>query len=152
MNRLKELRENKNISLDALSDELKAKYNIKIGKASLSNYERDLQSPKKDTWEKLADYFEVSVPYIMGVSELKHDSAREADEFLNSLSILKILTETDAGKTLGRINDKLENISDKSLTEKIANSFTEYIMCLDSILESDTNYNKLKIFLKPVPL
>lgn len=76
MNRLQELREERNISLSTLSKELEKKYKLKIGKASLNNYERGLQSPKSQTWEKLADFFQVPTAYIMGLStfESKFDT------------------------------------------------------------------------------
>lgn len=68
MNRLRELREEKDISLYHLSNDLQTKYSFKVGKASLNNYEREIQIPKPDTRAILADYFGVPVPYIMSIS------------------------------------------------------------------------------------
>lgn len=69
MNRLKELREKAGLSLGKLSKELESKKDIKIGRASLSNYERGEQNPRQEIWEQLADYYDVSIPYIMGLSD-----------------------------------------------------------------------------------
>ncbi|HCT6946831.1 TPA: helix-turn-helix transcriptional regulator, partial [Enterococcus faecalis] len=61
-NRLKFLRETFGLSLGDLS---KA---VDIPKTSLSNYERGERSPRIEIWEKLADYFNVPVTYLMGLS------------------------------------------------------------------------------------
>ena len=67
MNRLKQLREEKKFSLAQLSNELK-KAGVSIGRASLNNYEREEQTPKTETWQILADFFDVPVAYLMGIS------------------------------------------------------------------------------------
>lgn len=66
-NKLKELRESFGLSLGDLSEELQKK-GFKVGRASLNNYENGIQQPKQETWERLADYFDVSVAYIMGLN------------------------------------------------------------------------------------
>jgi transcriptional regulator with XRE-family HTH domain len=69
MNRLKELRNSKNLSLAALAEELSNDEEIKMNSMQLSRYERGENSPKAETWQHIADYFEVSVPYLMGYEE-----------------------------------------------------------------------------------
>lgn len=70
MNRLKELRDEKKLSLGDLSKALADK-GIKIGRASLNNYERGEQEPKQATWQQLADFFEVPLSYMLGLSDQK---------------------------------------------------------------------------------
>ena len=65
MNRLKELRESKNLTFKELSNELKSR-NVSISPDSLSKYERGARNPKIDQWQALADYFGVSIPYLQG--------------------------------------------------------------------------------------
>lgn len=65
-NALKKLRIEAGLSLGELSNDLKKK-GIKIGRASLNNYERGKQVASPKTWRILADYYNVSVPYIMGL-------------------------------------------------------------------------------------
>lgn len=72
MNRIKQLRKNKGLSIDQLSNELKMK-NTPISSASISKYEREERNPKIKSWEALADYFNVSVPYLQGLSENKNN-------------------------------------------------------------------------------
>lgn len=62
-NRLKELRKNKRLTLDDIYEDT----NIK--RATFSNYENGKTEPKLETWQKLANYFNVSVPYLQGVSD-----------------------------------------------------------------------------------
>lgn len=68
MNKIKECRKKKKLTLQQLSEEL-AKNNFKISADALGKYEREEREPKLSTWEKLADYFNVSVSYITGVSD-----------------------------------------------------------------------------------
>ena len=77
MNRLKELRQSKKLTIKELSQELK-KINVNISPDSLSKYERGERKPKIDKWEKLADFFGVSVPYLQGYVDVK-----DKDKFFN---------------------------------------------------------------------
>lgn len=61
MNRIKELRKSKNVTLQEVSE----KTGISI--TSLSFYEKGQRNPKIETWQKLADYFDVSVGYLQGL-------------------------------------------------------------------------------------
>lgn len=67
MNRLKELRKKADISIDQLSLELKEK-GINISASAISKYEREQRKPKIENWQALADYFNVSVPYLRGAT------------------------------------------------------------------------------------
>ena len=63
MNRLKELRQKNNLTLKELGK--------KIGMANntLSQYETGKREPKLETWNKLAEYFNVPTSYLMGLSD-----------------------------------------------------------------------------------
>ncbi|MGR8824910.1 helix-turn-helix domain-containing protein [Leuconostoc mesenteroides] len=80
-NRLKELRTSKGLSMKEMSKELvEKKYFNSITDATLSNYENEKREPKIDTWEKLANFFGVSVPYIQGLNYPRTD-----EEFFEKL-------------------------------------------------------------------
>lgn len=66
-NRIKELRKEKGLSIRKLSDCLKEK-GVSLSADSISKYERGERTPKIENWQKLADFFEVPVPYITGES------------------------------------------------------------------------------------
>ncbi|MCT7687727.1 helix-turn-helix domain-containing protein [Lactobacillus crispatus] len=60
MNRLKEMREVRGYTLD----DVEGLMGIKRG--TYSNYENGNTEPKLKTWQKLADFYGVSVPYLQG--------------------------------------------------------------------------------------
>jgi transcriptional regulator with XRE-family HTH domain len=75
MNRLKELRKSKNLTLKELSNEL-SNIGLNLSDSQLSFYENGVRSPRgkeggKATWKEIADYFNVSMAYLMGLSEFR---------------------------------------------------------------------------------
>lgn len=69
-NRIKELRNKKKDSLLTLSGILKTKYNINVTDGQLSQYENRKREPRDNkVWEALADYFNVPIAYLMGLSD-----------------------------------------------------------------------------------
>ena len=65
MNRLRELRKQKKLTLKELSQEL-TKNNFKITPDAIAKYETSKREPKLETWQKLADFFDAPVPYLQG--------------------------------------------------------------------------------------
>lgn len=63
-NRIRKLRKQENLTLEELGRRLD------MGFSSLSHYETNKREPKMATWKKLADYFNVSVPYLQGVTNI----------------------------------------------------------------------------------
>ena len=63
--RLRELRKNKRLSQDALAEI------IGVSKSSISMWERGLRTPELETFEALADFFNVNMDYLKGKSEIK---------------------------------------------------------------------------------
>ena len=79
-NRLKQLRKEKGLTLD----EIQNKAGIKRG--TYNNYENGVTEPKLETWQKLADFFGVSVPYLQGISDIKDlETVSTFEKFLESL-------------------------------------------------------------------
>ncbi|GAP00232.1 DNA-binding helix-turn-helix protein [Fructobacillus ficulneus] len=71
MNRIKELRQQSGLSLAKLSNQLKQNYNLKISAPSLMRYENNETEPKLDTWQKMADFFKVPIPFLQGITASK---------------------------------------------------------------------------------
>ena len=63
MNKLREARKIKGLTLKEVAEDTGISENL-IGK-----YEREEREPKKETWIKLADYYNVPVAYLMGLPE-----------------------------------------------------------------------------------
>ncbi len=60
MNRIKEVRKKKGLSLQQVADA------VGVGSNTISRYETGKREPKLETWQALADFFDVSVPYLKG--------------------------------------------------------------------------------------
>ncbi len=78
-NRIRELRAEKGVTLTELED------STGLSTSAVSQYENGNRKPKIETWQKLADYFGVSVGYLQGIedkfdptSELEHQKAHDA--------------------------------------------------------------------------
>lgn len=82
MNRIKELRLQKNISQSDLAE------NVRVTRQVISLYEKNLRKPSPKVWQALADYFGVSVAYLQGAySEdeiIKIAQTTYKDRFYNS--------------------------------------------------------------------
>lgn len=68
-NRIREFRKQKGKTLDQMQDE------TGIKRGTLNNYENGKTEPKLETWQKLADYFGVSVGYLQGIEEKSQTDA-----------------------------------------------------------------------------
>ena len=68
MNRLNKMRIQNKLTFKELSEKLKEK-GIKISPDSLAKYERGDREPKIDKWQALANFFDVSVPYLQGIDD-----------------------------------------------------------------------------------
>lgn len=60
MNRIKELRKSNGLTLVELSQK------VGIPNNTISQYENEKREPKGPTWQALANFFNVSVPYLKG--------------------------------------------------------------------------------------
>ena len=78
MNRIKQLRKNKCLTLAELGKK------VQIPNNTLSQYENEKRKPKLETWQALADYFNVSVPYLQG-KIFKEDLDDEAQEMFEDV-------------------------------------------------------------------
>ena len=63
MNRLRKLRKQKGLTLMKVADE------TGLPETKLHRYETEKCEPKKETWVKLADYYDVPVAYLMGLPD-----------------------------------------------------------------------------------
>ena len=98
MNRIKEVRKKKGLSLQQVADA------VGVGNNTISRYETGKREPKLETWQKLATFFNVSIPYLQGIDEriynLKFPTKAEAIAFIHEIMKAQ--------------NIKLEDIPDES--------------------------------------
>lgn len=83
MNRLRRFRKQKGLTLEELAKELQEKENLKIVPNGLGKYEREERDPKRETWVKLANYYDVPVSYLMGLPDglVQHINKTQAMTF-----------------------------------------------------------------------
>ena len=118
LRRLKELRQEKGISLSKLSKILKEKYDISVSTSQLMYYEKGEREPRnKQVWEKLADYFNVSVSYLLGYSDKKEQYY--SDEILldNGSGGAVSLSEKRDSDIIQKYNEQLFNSFEKFLND-----------------------------------
>ena len=106
MNRIRECRKNKGLTLQQLSEEL-AKDNLTVSADALSKYERGDREPKLETWAELARFFQVPVSYLQGVDYFNHyeEIALSPDDFK------KLFNNK-------QLHDIAEMLSDKQITKE----------------------------------
>ena len=63
MNRIKQLRKSKGLTQAQLANKVHA------SNQAISAYESGTREPKEPMWQKLADFFNVSVPYLKGTDD-----------------------------------------------------------------------------------
>lgn len=68
LNRIKELRNKNNLTLRALGQK------VNMSSSRLSQYETGKREPKLETWQKLADFFDVPTSYLQGFGLSKKDA------------------------------------------------------------------------------
>lgn len=102
--RLKELRESQGLTLQNLADE------TGINRVTLTNYENGNRHPDERALTIIAKYFEVSLDYLVGISNVK---SYDAD--VHSICEYTGLNE-QVVKTLNRIRDKVDENDMESKT------------------------------------
>ena len=156
-NRIGVLIENSGKTLKDISEEIGINYE------TLSAYKRQTRYPKKENAKKLADYFGVSLPYLLGIEQ---ESAFEDPQGnrLKSLRIEKGLTQSEVAKILntnqsqyGKYENGKTNLSIEN-AKKLADYFgvsVAYLLGLENMDSKRDNqiprpipfYNDLNLML-----
>ena len=150
MNKLREARKIKGLTLKEVAED------VGIADNTLQQYETEKREPKKETWIKLADYYNVPVAYLMGLPDglVQHINKKQAMTFeelheaiiqwaedrnmikqdkLTALSQLAKVTE-EHGELSAGINKKDE----KKIKDSLGDSLVTLI-----ILAQDLNFDLL---------
>ena len=114
--RIKELRENMNVSQSKLANDLL------IGQSTMSEYENGVKQPPISVLIKIADYFNVSLDYLTGRTNIKMTISTLQDKLVtesgNKMSIRDII-QLDSDEKEAIINlIKLFNKTKISLGDK----------------------------------
>lgn len=156
MNRIKELRKEKGLTLDELSEK------VGINRATLNRYENEKSEPKLDTWKKLAAYFDVPVSYLQGLTEYATfqpikaptDVSIYSDEYkdfilkqiekhkeTDALSLSKKLSTLMDEKTAKLVDENLSRFDDRVLVSHVLNGIDTSVY---QLLISDLGLKKYR--------
>lgn len=80
MNRIREIRENKKLSLKKTTKLLKSNDLLTLTPDALAKYERGDRQPNEPTWQALANFFNVSVDYLKGYGYSKDYIYKQLDD------------------------------------------------------------------------
>ena len=115
--RIKQLRENRGLIQEILAAELG------ITQQMLSKYERDILCIKVDVLMKIAEYFNVTTDYLLGISEVKRDLQgqmkmnKTLDTYYDLIEIYKDLDEYDQ-KMVWSIMETVKKTCEKRKKDK----------------------------------
>lgn len=115
-NRLREVRNKTNLTLSSYSRM------IGIPPNTLSRYETGKREPKLETWEKLANFWEVSVPYLQGyVDEYIdiHDLNEEEQDAYNRITDMLCEEYPEDSISWAKIGQLLINSAEEQKMEKV---------------------------------
>lgn len=101
MKRLKELREKKGISQQKLANE------FNLSQQSIYKYENDLAEPDISTLIKLSHYFETSIDYLVGNTDIPYMIEYRKTEDLNSQELSHLLAYRKASKNIRSSIDEI---------------------------------------------
>lgn len=110
--RIKEVRESRHLIQEIVASE------IGVTQQAFSKYERDITNIKVDVLIKLAEYFNVTTDYLLGLSDVKRDLQRQVemnkdlDEYYELIEAFKSLDNYDK-ELLWNIVQKLKETSIK---------------------------------------
>ena len=139
MNRIKEIRQEKKLSQKDLANKLN------ISQQAISLYEKGGREPKLETWQKLADFFGVSVPYLQGISDIEDlEPVSTFEKFFASLEktpdgkIIKVpvnemlaLANGLELKTFLKINNAIISKQNGELSENDFKKYSKIVSHLD---------------------
>lgn len=105
-NRIKEMRKKKGLSQKEFAKAFNEfAPNIKnVSYATISRWENGKNEPKLSTWSKLAEFFDVSVPYLQGI-DFDFNSARMQSLKIDLQQIINALNHFESEKNSNKFNN-----------------------------------------------
>lgn len=148
MNRLRRFRKQKGLTIKKVADE------IGFSETKLHRYETEKCEPKKETWVKLADYYDVPVAYLMGLPDglVQHINKTQAMTFeeLHEAIIQwaedrNMISPKNTSRQYMKVSEELGEIAEginKNNREQIKDSLGDILVTL-IILAQDLNFDLL---------
>lgn len=73
-NRIYQLRTEKGLSMDMIVADMNQKYDIQLNKSMFSRWEKEKINPSLENAKILCDYFDVSLDYMIGLTDVRTPS------------------------------------------------------------------------------
>ena len=140
MNRLKELRQEKKLSQKELAE------NIGVHYRTLQNWENEESQIKPEKAKQLADFFGVSVGYLLGYEMNLKESQEKLKEFNSTLPTLEEFDEVLFKKQEKRFKRFVQFVSDEEMKIKDRN----LVLIFNLLVSSDETFGVNQIY--PFPL
>lgn len=145
MDRIRKLRKEKGLTLDELAKELQEKENLKISSNSLGKYERGLREPKLKTWQALASFFNVPVPYLQGLGVSSNEMCDyllnefySMDEIKNPINDEKHIFNNELEEYISSdTNDKIESYLESKDYEYYYPEYVGLFPYVDNLIKID---------------
>lgn len=120
-NLLKQLREEKNVSMDKMIEDLKNLYSISIAKSTISKWENNKADPSMENAKILCNYFNISLDYLLGLSKYKNKE-EELTAYKNKMIQFadkhnKNFYENQLLSSFNKLNDEGKNEAIKRVEE-----------------------------------
>lgn len=113
-----------------------------LAAATISNYEREERNPKIENWQKLANFFGVSVEYLQGKTLINEGPKNEGNSMKKQV---RIQVKDTSESFLTFLDEKtLKNLDElKFITfDDVSNKVTEFIVLNTSAIGWIEVYNK----------
>lgn len=120
-NLLKQLREEKNVSMDKMIEDLKSLYSINIAKSTISKWENNKADPSMENAKVLCNYFNISLDYLLGLSKFKNKEEEITDYKKRMINFAKKhnnnFCESKLLNNFNKLNDEGKNEAVKRVEE-----------------------------------
>lgn len=127
--RFKELRLKKGLTQEEFRINFNAKYHRNYTPSAISRFENNKRIPETAALIDFADYFSVSVDYLLGVSDIPSDKPPKAIQVTATFDTQRVLTAEDMSllEAYHRASDRDKNIVDAVLKPSVTDTAKEEI-------------------------
>ena len=148
MNRLRQVRKSKGLTIKEVA------YTVGITEQALSYYEREEREPRRETWIKLADYYDVPVSYLMGLPDglVQHINKTQAmifeelhEAIMQWAENRNMISPKNTSRQYMKVSEELGEIAEginKNNREQVEDSLGDILVTL-IILAQDLNFDLL---------
>ena len=111
--KLKDLRNSKDLTMDALVEQLNKNYNLNITKSMMSRWENNLSEPSNKFIAAYAKFFNIDLNYLVGITDIKAPLRKEnRDNKDNFITFYRVDTRDMTEKEKEEFREEMERYAD----------------------------------------